>query len=351
MIVVGWVLFLVFGYSRFGGNSGNIIDEYWLAVNISLDTLLGIGFWFGLDYLMPKWEAYSLRTLHWAEKQATFWKTHVFIYEHRRKKGNDPRPFFMRLANMYAVNAWLLYAFVKIMVWFGVIGILLTLVLSKGFIDPLSLHGIYYDFLFARASDTPNGAHIWSYIVVPLTVIFVGYKMFPQKFGSLNYVGDIYQGLGVGVFVLAVHEGLWLVFYYGIYAKYLTFADFNNVLRDVSFAGMLVMFAVAWWKYPNRTIPMKVFVIPTLIYFAFLLGWAAFGLPITTINNPTFVNNFYQETIWYANPWVNLTEIGGWLLLAFGFMASISQWRKLQPTLPLYLIPPIEPAKIEGMVP
>ncbi len=313
--------------------------------------MLGLGFFFGLDYLMPKWEAHSLKTLHWAEKQAAFWKENVFIYKFRKKKGNDPRPFLMRLANMYAVNIWLVYAFVKILVWFGVIGVFLALILSKGFIDPLSVHGIYYDFLLARASATPNGAHIWSYIIVPITVLVVAYKLMPIKFGSLNYVGDIYQGLGVGVFVLAVHEGLWLIFYYGIYAKYLTFADFNNVLRDVSFAGMLLLFGIAWLKYPNRTIPMKVFLYPTLLYFVFLCIWAAFGLPITTINNPTFANNFYQETIWYANAWVNLTEIAGWLMLAIGYMVSISHWRKGLPELPQYLTPPKIPQKVEGMVP
>ena len=312
----------------------NPLTPYWLAVNILLDTILGVGFFFGLVYLQP-WAFDGARgKLKRAQDRAAIRKANVRFYNHwndfwgaldgeAHEKIIDDPGFKERINGMFAVFGWLIYTYLTIIVWFGVVGVALTLILSKGLVNPLSWSGFYYDVLFARANAQPNGAHIWSYLTVPLFVFVIAYKLRPKDLGSLGLVGDIYQAIAGGAFLVAMHEGLWNILYYASYYQFLSWVDLTNVLRDVSFNVMAVLFILTFWKYRKRTIPMQIFIYPTLVYLGFLFAWLAFGLPITTINNPSYSIGLYQETIWFSNPWVNLTELGGWLLIFIVYSIAV----------------------------
>lgn len=281
----------------------------------------------------PRWESYAINRL----KAASQRRTNVDFYNALPHPPISATPSISYLfGSLWTLNVWIVYAFTTILVWFGAIGLTLTLLLSKAFVNPLSWSGFVYDVIYARANDQPNGAHILSYLVVPIVGFVVAYRFIPDyPTKALKVTGGIYQGIAVGAVLVAVHEGLWGIFYYTVYAQYLSWAILTNVLRDASFGAMLVCFVVAYWKYKDRTISMKIFLLPTFLYVCFLLAWTfiptLFGfnlLPITTINNPAYANNLYQETIWWSNPWVNLTEVVSWVMLATGFIIQILRLKK-----------------------
>jgi hypothetical protein len=310
----------------------NPLSGYWLGVNVLLDTILGVGFFVGLVWLQPRVFDSVWNRLQRAKELGRIRRQYLADYGRIPTELYDELPhehtpketqFIVQLGQLYAVNGWLVYTFLTILVWFGVIGITLTLLFVKGMVAPTSWGAIEYDLLYVRANAQPNGAHVWSYFSVPAFCLLVAYKLRPKNLGMLGLVGDIYQGVGAAAFMVAMHEGLWNIFYYATYYKYLSWVDLNNVLRDVSFCVMAVLFILAFWKYPKRTLPLKIFIWPTLVYLAFLFVWLAFGLPITTINNPSHSIGLYQETVWFSNPWVNLTEVFGWILIASTYSYAV----------------------------
>ena len=200
---------------------------------------------------------------------------------------------------------------------FGVQAILLT---SIGWHDPLTWAGLRYDLLFARAGkDVLNGAHLMSYLPIPALGLYVAWKF--RKDSLL----DAYLGLLVAGLAVAIHEGLWIVFYYAFYGQYLSWGVFDNVLKDVFFCVMLGLFVLTYRKYPLPKIPLKTFKWPTLVYLGFLFVWALFGFHITTINNFVYGQGVYDITKWWGDPLTNFFEVASWDLLLVGM--AIAVWR------------------------
>lgn len=307
---------------------------FWLGINVTLDIFLGLAMYVGLVVIIPRWERAALPRLD-ALKEKAAARRQVIAFHNALPLPNPIEyypSFWIQMEKMYAVGLWISYAFTKIIVWFGVIGVGLVLILSKGNINPLSWNGLVYDLIYARANDQPNGAHIPSYFMLPLIALFVAYKFVPRNLGVLKVVGDIYQGVAVAGFLAAVHESIWEVWYYLFYYQFLTWNDLTNVLRDVSFTVWIAFMFFALVKYPNRTIPMKTFVYPILFYIAFTAAWAIvpyfFGygfLPITTINNPSHSIGLYQETPYFSLWWVNVLEVGSWVSLGAAMMIAIGR--------------------------
>lgn len=207
------------------------------------------------------------------------------------------------------------------LVW-GVAFILLTgtlyiLVTDIGWLDAWRTYMTDPDyigfFLMARASGQPNGAHLPSYIAMALLGTFVAFKY------RKGYFADAFQGIMVVGFAVAVHEGLWMFAYWGQYYGVLGLAEGANFIEDFFFFVMSLMLVYTFWKSPLRTIPLRTFAWPVIIYSTFLLVWFAIGLPITTVNNFQVGQGVFGVTRWFAVPWVNGIEIASWLLIAGSF--------------------------------
>ncbi len=134
-------------------------------------------------------------------------------------------------------NAWLLIVGITYITIIGVLGTLLT---SVGWELKLTWGAVIYNLFFARANGTPNGAHIISYLGVPLFALVVSYKCRP--FQPINWgrlttqaFGDIFQGGIAALFLGAAHEAIWIVFYYAGYWQYVSWSIVTNIIRDASF--------------------------------------------------------------------------------------------------------------------
>ena len=204
---------------------------------------------------------------------------------------------------------------------FGVQAILLT---SVGWHDPLSWSGLKYDLLFARSENLPDGAHLMSYLPIPALGLYVAYKF------RTEILLDCYLGLLVAALSVAIHEGLWIVFYYIFYAQYLTWAVSGNVIKDFFFCGMLGLFALTYVRYPSQKIPLKTFKLPMIIFFVFLCVWAMFGFHISTINNFVYGQGVYGITQWWADPATNFFEVASWDILLGAMVIAV--WRLKSPT-------------------
>jgi hypothetical protein len=225
------------------------------------------------------------------------------------------------------------------------LGVFGDLVLSEGWQNPFtmsnpaanglgfSMPGWFFDLFFARANNQANGAHIISYIGIPLFGLIVAYKYRPPR--MIGWFGDAFQGIISAGFLGAVHELIWITLYYIAYAKYVSFAILPELIRDLSFVILLLFLIATFWKFKGRKIPMMTFKWPILIYVGFSLAWffvpVLFGypvFPITTINNPQFGNGLYQETLWFGTVWVNMVEVFSWVILYASFIVVVLRLKK-----------------------
>jgi hypothetical protein len=243
---------------------------------------------------------------------------------------------------IFALYAYLMVIVLAIPLWAE----FMTLLLSTGWKNPLapviwngiSAPGWLFDLFCARANDLPGGAHLVSYIGVPLFGLVVTYKFARRHPLTMNtFIGDPFQGLAASVFLGGVHELIWIVFYYSAYWPYLNWSLAPEVVRDVSFVSMTVLLVVTFWKMPTRKIPLRIFKWPVVLFAAYCAAWFIVPpllggpvFPITTINNPQFGVGAFQETPWFSLMWVNAVEVGSWLLLWVGFVVQVARY-KIEP--------------------
>lgn len=186
-----------------------------------------------------------------------------------------------------------------------------------------SMPGWFFDLVFARSNNTPNGAHLISYVGIPILGLYTVWK-----------TKDLFMGLLIAAFYVALHESLWELAYYFFYSQYLTWSVLTNVLKDVSFASMVILFLITFWKYPGRKISMSIFKPVVGIYIGVLVAWALvphfFGygwFPITTINNFVYGHGVYSETQWWSSPWINAIEDMSWFDLFLMMLYVVSRWK------------------------
>ena len=137
------------------------------------------------------------------------------------------------------------------------------------------------------------------------------------------------------IFIGGVHELLWIGPYYVAYAQYLSWSMAYEVLRDVSFGVMMVLFIMTFVKSPTRPFPLKILKPMVAFYCVYLAAWfvvpALFGyhlLPITTLNNPNFGVGLYQETPWFSWWWINAIEENGWIVLCIPAIVAVLRYQK-----------------------
>ena len=198
----------------------------------------------------------------------------------------------------------------------GTLGILLT---DVGWVKAFAQFPPWLAFLMARASGAPNGAHLLSYIPLPVLGLYVAFRY------RKDLLLDCFQGILLVAFGVAVHETIWLGAYWAVYAKYWNLATASNTVEDFFFFGMCLMFVYAFWKFPYRMIPMKAFKWPVVVYSVFMFWWYLMGVPVTTINNWQLGATIYMVTPLWADPFVNAVEIFSWNLVAALFFLAVRQ--------------------------
>jgi hypothetical protein len=181
-------------------------------------------------------------------------------------------------------------------------------------------YGVWNFLFLARASGAPNGAHLLSYIPLPILGLYVAVKF------RTDMLLDCFQGILVVGFGVAFHELPWLVAYWSVYAHYWNLGVLSNIIEDVGFCLMCVLLCVAYWKYPKRSISLRIFFWPLVGYAGILFVWALYGLPITTINNWQLGTGIFEITQWWGNVWVNFVEVMTWIYVAAAFFVVI--WRE-----------------------
>ena len=179
--------------------------------------------------------------------------------------------------------------------------------------------------VMARASGTPNGAHLLSYIPLPMLGIYTAIKFRKTSMGNTS-LGDVYLGVLVVALGVAIHEGIWMVAYFVHYYPMPGFLSYGNVLEDLGFFTMCILFLVAYWRYKGQKVPLWDFLPVAYLYSCFILLWLWFGLSVTTINNYAIGQGPFEVTQWWADPTVNAVEIFGWVFVAV--LMGVVIWRR-----------------------
>jgi hypothetical protein len=223
-------------------------------------------------------------------------------------------------------------------------GIFLTLVFAVGWKNPfeyvsnwygISAPGWLFDIIYARANDQPNGAHLWSWLSCAAFGIAVWIKSVPRPVKNFrDVIGDPFEGIAALCFIGGIHELIWVGFYYSVYWEYVTWSTILEFLRDISFAIMMGLFIITYWKYPFRKFPLANLKPVVIVFVIFLCFWlvvpALFGyhpMPVTTVNNTNLGQGIYQETPWFTLWWVNALETFSWLILCVPSIILVARWK------------------------
>lgn len=306
----------------------------WIFVNVTYNIIIGLGLLLFMRYALPFLQK---RGEAQVVQKGMPWR--IFGHTFKSKKEAQARPY-PEHPKWYALWANLNIIVLMVPLWaeFAV------LLFSTGWVNPFAMsnwfgihvQGWLFDLAYARANDLPSGAHLISYIGVPLFGLVVTYKLAKGKQGFWKAIGDPFNGLSASVFLGGVHELIWICFYYTAYWPYLNWSLAPEVVRDVSFVSLTILLVVNWWKMPTRTIPLKLFKWPVVAFTLYCVGWFVVPhlfagipwFPITTINNPQFGIGVYEETPWFNLIGVQLIETVSWMMLWVPFCVQVIRWKQ-----------------------
>lgn len=300
----------------------NPLTPFWLVVTTFFETGLGFSAYFVYVKIIPSLQA---------KAQLTSVPDGVRL--------QNPIARLLIAPTIYKVpnRWWIRLLFFRGLSFVIIVTVALRIALSTGWRNPFvstaplfglpSMPGWVWDLVYSRSTNEPNSAHLVSYIGIPIIAIYSMWKFKDEFMGPL-----------MGAFFVAIHESIWEAFYYLGYSQYLSWAVITNVLKDVSFSSMVVLFLLAFWKYPKRQIPMREFIFPVILYASMVAAWffvpAAFGygfFPITTINNFLYGKGVYSQTNYWADPTVNLLEIFSWFGLFLMLQYVLMRWKPEHP--------------------
>lgn len=248
-----------------------------------------------LTYLwfLPRFDAFEERTTTKLSPFATFWR-----------KIEDPNWRVKKILKLFGIYG------IKGVPFLLLVGTLYVLLTDIGWLSTYKQWAPNWEMflLMARASGTPNGAHMLSYIPLPLLGLYVAYKY------RKDYLLDCFQGILIVAFGVAFHELPWLAVYLVRYYGQLGLYVGSNFIEDAGFTLMCVMFVYAYWK--RGKIPLRRFSFALYVYGTYIALWFIGGLPVTTINNFQIGSGPFMVTTLWADPWVNFVEIVSWILVA-----------------------------------
>lgn len=287
-------------------SSNNVLTPFWFFITTFFEVGIGVIAYAGLCYVVPFLRA-----------RATQFEVDDKRLRVRKLSGNKVPDALFPLSTYPNGKPkgriyFLGYLFARGSVYVGMGGVLLYLAGAKALVSPLTWQGLQYDILFARASNTPDGAHVFSYLGIPM----VG-------FAIVALYKDEFLGALTAAFIVALHEIPWTLMYYIQYGQYLNASLMIYVLKDISFLIMCSLFALAFFRYTKKIIPMQEFFVAGAIWYLALLAWYFIGFPITTINNYEYGTTIYHITKWWGSPFVNGIEVGSWVLVEVLVLATM----------------------------
>lgn len=313
--------------------ASNPLTLFWLIVTTFFETGLGLGAYLTYTRIIPFFRTRTymeileapmlLKDFFAVRRQQPFFR--IVIYPIVRVIVG---PKIRRIPNRW----WIRSLFLRGLAFVTIVTVMINILLSVGWGNPFQeivrngiiAPGWLYNLVFSRSTNEPNGAHLMSFIGIPILALYSMWKYHDEFMGPL-----------IGAFYVAIHEGPWEAAYYALYWQYLSFNQITNILKDVAFASMVIFFILAFWKYKNRKIRMSAFKWPTIIYLIALSLWIVipyfwgYGLmPITTINNWEYGIGVYSITKWWADPVVNGIEVASWFGLFL--MMIFVVWRDKQ---------------------
>lgn len=296
--------------------SDNPLTLFWLFATVGFELGLGVSAYVSAIFLIPRLRNKSNEILCFAWKKSINNRFLAWLIDTPYLKG--PRIEVLTIRNRPQHPTWYIPYKIAVgtayFVAFGVLGSLLT---STALKLPDSWDNLVYDFLWARANGQPNGAHIFSYLGIPIILLFVAWKFH-----------DVWLGFFTAGLLVSIHEVIWTALYYTSYYPYLNMNSAINLFKDfASFYPMLFLFIGAFIKYRPKTISIKTFRIPIIVYSAFLAIWYTtpklflgyqYFLPVTCVNlwNPDLAKTVYQVTIYWNDPLTAFFEVTSWVLLA-----------------------------------
>ncbi|MDG6998462.1 MAG: hypothetical protein JRN15_05030 [Nitrososphaerota archaeon] len=290
---------------------------------------LGLGFtaWIGIAKIVPyvrgKKESEARETM---EYTSTFWTTRnplIWIVQPHHFSFAKPHEVTITRKEPMRMNWYIRWGALQALAWIVTLGILADLLTSKGWELPFFQH-FEYNMFYAVANNAPNGAHITSYLTIVMLTVFVAAK-----------TKDIFLGGLSGALLVALHELIWIGFYYTAWGQYVNAGMITNILKDFPiFTGMLVLFLIGFAKYPYQKWKLSEFKIPLMIYTAYLVAWFFLPhlinpsyyqfLPIRTANLPSSLTSAtvtqWNETKYFNDFLTNAIEVFGWYILFVSMM-------------------------------
>jgi hypothetical protein len=184
------------------------------------------------------------------------------------------------------------FSFRTLLSWFVWFSVTFYLLLNTVWKFPI-FQNLQYNLIFATTNTTYAG-HIVSYLAILVIPGFVNVK-----------TGNILLGFFFGGLVVAIHELIWMPFYYVVYWSIV------SLEKEAVFLLAMVMFVFAFKIYSSGKLRLFQFKWVVIVFAIYCAAWFAvphlfFGysnwLPIRTADS------------WFWNPYVNLIEIIGWIL-------------------------------------
>lgn len=300
----------------------NPLDPFWLLITVSFELGLGIAAYFASVFLIPKFRAKSNEIECYAWRKTFPNRPIAWLLGLPYAKG-ERQTIIVRRNMPENILWWTPYKFAIGAAWFIAFSILAQLLTAVSLKAPTSLDNIIYDLIYARADGKADGAHIFSYVGIPIIIVLTAWRF-----------KDIWLGYLVGGLLVAVHEIFWTSLYYLAYWPYINFDSLTNLFKDfASFYPMLFLLLFAFMRYRPQKLGVNAFKVPFLVYGLYLLLWFflpklllgyEYYLPVTTLNlwNDELVRTIWKQTIYWGTPLVDSLEVGSWVLL-FALMALI----------------------------
>jgi hypothetical protein len=193
-----------------------------------------------------------------------------------------------------------------------VMAALIVYIIGGAIIEHALTANLWYDFIFARVNNGLDAARVSTYIMIP-TMFFIAYVL----------VRNEWKALAFALYMPAIHETFWEIFYYVQYWQY--FQTSAIWVEYLSFAFMLcTLLFVPIYKY-RKWMPLT-----TVGIFFYSLWWymqEGFRVTVSVVTPTLWVPGKLDTTIWYGDLGVNLIEVCSWVLVFILMIIDINAIR------------------------
>lgn len=163
------------------------------------------------------------------------------------------------------------------------------------------------DLLYVRVNGGVDTARVSTYLMIPLAFFFTWY-----------WGRDEWRALATALFMAAIHEAFWEIYYYGAY--YVQFNIAGHELGFFAFIALLASFLFVYVaKYRRYHLTRTI-----LAAWLFQLVWFIHGFYVTVSVATPSLWVYLDTTRWYSDFWVNLTEFCSWVLVLMACLVDVA---------------------------